>query len=149
MAELAGDPTRRGLLYGVGIAGVAGLAAACAGGGDGSDGADDTAKGSGQSPAAADGATLGPASEVPVGGGKVYKDQKVVVTQPVKDEFKAFTAVCTHRGCVVGSVSGGTINCPCHGSKFKATDGSVANPPATEPLKEMKVTVKDGQITLA
>ncbi|MEV3926668.1 Rieske (2Fe-2S) protein [Actinomadura coerulea] len=44
---------------------------------------------------------------------------------------------------------GGTINCPCHGSKFKITDGSVASPPADEPLAEKKVTVQDGKIMLA
>ncbi|MFC6936192.1 Rieske (2Fe-2S) protein [Actinomadura yumaensis] len=125
--------TRRGLLVGAGLVGAAGLAAACGGSGD-----DDGDASGGESPAgggqsssggAGGGAALASASEIPVGGGKVFKDAKVVVTQPAKGEFKAFSATCTHRGCAVGSVSGGTINCPCHGSKFKISDGSVAKPP--------------------
>ncbi|MDL4777202.1 Rieske (2Fe-2S) protein [Actinomadura xylanilytica] len=143
-AAPSGGSSRRGLLLGAGIAGVAGLAAACGGSsGDGSGG-----KGSGGDEGAA-GTALGSASEIPVGGGKVFKDQKIVVTQPAQGEFKAFSAVCTHRGCSVGSVTGGTIDCPCHGSKFKISDGSVVSPPATEPLPEKKITVQGGKITLA
>ena len=64
-------------------------------------------------------------------------------------EFKAFTAICTHQGCTVDEVADGTINCPCHGSKFKISDGSVAGGPASEPLEEKKIKVSDGKITLA
>ncbi|WP_035841832.1 Rieske (2Fe-2S) protein [Kitasatospora azatica] len=97
---------------------------------------------------AAGGAPLANTSDIPVGGGMVFKEQKVVVTQPAPGEFKAFSAVCTHRGCAVQDVAGGTINCPCHGSKFKISDGSVANGPATQPLPEAKVTVSGNSIAL-
>ncbi len=46
------------------------------------------------------GTLLGMASAVPVGGGMIYTDAKVVVTQPTKDVYKAFSAVCTHVGCI-------------------------------------------------
>ena len=88
-------------------------------------------------------------AEVPVGGGLVAKDQKVVVTQPEKGEFKGFTAVCTHAGCVVKEVAGGTINCPCHGSKFSITDGSVVAGPAKNPLGEARIAVEGTQIVSA
>jgi len=88
-------------------------------------------------------------ADVPVGGGVVVKDQKVVVTQPKAGEFKGFTAVCTHAGCVVKDVAGGTINCPCHGSKFSITDGSVVAGPAKKPLAEAPVTVDGAQIVSA
>lgn len=88
-----------------------------------------------------DGAQLGSTGEVPEGGGKIFKDRKVVVTQPEPGEFKAFSAVCTHQGCLVSSVEDGTINCACHGSKFAIADGSVAQGPATEPLPEEDVRV--------
>ncbi|MFA1551186.1 Rieske (2Fe-2S) protein [Actinomadura chokoriensis] len=143
--------TRRGLLIGAGIAGVAGLAAACGGSGDGDDaGGSDAGSGSSAGGGAdGSGAALASAGEIPVGGGKVFEDAKVVVCQPRQGQFTAFSATCTHRGCSVGSVSGGTINCPCHGSKFKITDGSVVNPPADEPLKARKVTVQGDKIMLA
>jgi Rieske Fe-S protein len=94
------------------------------------------------------GTPLGPTSAVPVGGGTVFTNQKVVVTQPTAGTYHAFSAVCTHQGCTVNSVSGGTINCPCHGSKFRIADGSVANGPAKRPLPAKQVTAEGGQLRL-
>lgn len=88
-------------------------------------------------------------ADVPVGGGVVLKDDELVVTQPADGEFKAFTAICTHQGCLVGSVSDGTIHCPCHGSSFSAEDGSVQSGPATGPLAEVAVEVKGDQVVKA
>jgi Rieske Fe-S protein len=92
---------------------------------------------------------LGAASDIPVGGGKIFDQQNVVVTQPTSGEFKAFTATCTHQGCQVSKVSGGMIQCMCHGSEFSISDGSVAQGPATKPLAEKTIKVANGQITLA
>ena len=72
-----------------------------------------------------------------------------MVTQPTEGEFKCFTAVCTHQGCIVSSVSDGDIHCKCHGSAFSIADGSVVNGPANGPLAEQQITVKGGEITLA
>ena len=76
-------------------------------------------------------------------------DEKVVVTQPSRGRFRCFTAVCTHQGCLVSDVEGGTINCPCHGSRFSIADGSVANGPAGSGLDEVPITVQYGSISLA
>jgi len=89
------------------------------------------------------------AAEVPVGGGIIVKDQKTVVTQPAKDDFKAFTAVCTHKGCTVAKVEGGLILCPCHGSKFSIEDGSRQAGPAEAALDSKKVTVEGDQISIS
>ncbi|MFE7776659.1 Rieske (2Fe-2S) protein [Streptomyces sp. NPDC057445] len=101
--------------------------------------------GSAQPPA---GEVLGTTSEVPEGGGKIFDAQKVVVTQPAKGEFKAFTAICTHQGCTVDKVENGTIDCPCHGSKFRIQDGSVAKGPAQRPLEAKRISVSGDQIRL-
>ena len=81
-------------------------------------------------------------ADIPVGGGKILTDKKIVITQPKAGSFDAFTAVCTHEGCTVGSVAGGTINCPCHGSKFSIANGSVVNGPATSPLAPVPIKVQ-------
>ncbi|HEY1966726.1 MAG TPA: Rieske (2Fe-2S) protein [Pseudonocardia sp.] len=95
------------------------------------------------------GTALGPTSSVPVGGGTVFGDQAVVVTQPTAGVFRAFSAICTHQGCTVTSVSGGTINCPCHGSKFNIKDGSVAHGPAKSPLPAKKLDTQGGQLSVS
>ena len=70
-------------------------------------------------------------SDIEVGGGTIFPEDQVVITQPSDGEFKCFTAVCTHQGCIVSSVSDGSINCECHGSAFSIADGSVVTGPAT------------------
>ncbi len=85
-------------------------------------------------------------ADVEVGGGVILDDADFVITQPKKGEFKAFSKVCTHQGCPVTEVTGGTINCNCHGSKFSIEDGSVTNAPANKPLAEAKVTVAGGKV---
>ncbi|MGW0878898.1 Rieske (2Fe-2S) protein [Streptomyces sp. NPDC002671] len=92
---------------------------------------------------------LASTSDIPVGGGKVFKEQKIVVTQPTQGDFKAFTAICTHQGCTVNKVADGTIDCPCHGSKYHITDGSVAHGPAPRPLAPEPIKVEGNSIHLA
>jgi Rieske Fe-S protein len=95
------------------------------------------------------GAALAKTSDVPVGGGTILTDKKIVITQPQSGTFHAFTAVCTHAGCTVGSVSSGTINCPCHGSRFNINNGSVVNGPAASPLALINIKVQGTSILQA
>ncbi|MEV0582676.1 Rieske (2Fe-2S) protein [Nonomuraea sp. NPDC050310] len=97
---------------------------------------------------AAAGPILAKTKDIPVGGGKVIKG-KYVVTRPSKDVFRCFTAKCTHQGCTLSGVSGGTINCPCHGSKFHLATGAVVRGPAERKLTRRKITVAKGVIRLA
>ena len=96
--------------------------------------------------AAAGPAALASTSDIPVGGGKILTDKNIVITQPQSGAFHAFSAVCTHAGCTVGSVTGGTINCPCHGSRFSITDGSVVTGPAASPLPRVSIKVQGTSI---
>lgn len=104
---------------------------------------------SAQSSAGGSGGITVPVADVPVGGGKILAKDKVVVTQPTAGEFKAFSAVCTHQGCLVGQITGKAIVCPCHGSEFSITDGKVQNGPAETALPAKKVTKNGANLTVA
>lgn len=130
--------TRRAVLTGAAAVGVTAALAACGSGGDGGTGA-----GSGGGPATVS------AADVPVGGGKILTAQSVVVTQPTAGTYKAFSAVCTHQGCVVSGVANSTIICACHNSQFSAADGSVMTGPATRALAAKTVSVSGDTLTVS
>ncbi|MFE4694729.1 Rieske (2Fe-2S) protein [Streptomyces sp. NPDC056749] len=123
-------------------AGTAALVTGCGSSGDGGGGGDESSA----SPAG-DG-ELARTSDIPVGGGTIFEDRKIVVTQPEAGQFKAFSAVCTHAGCIVSTVADGTIDCACHGSRFAVVDGAVEQGPATKPLPAERITVEGGGIRL-
>ena len=139
--------SRRNVIAGLAAAGAAvPLIAACGSGGGstvtGTTGTSTDASTPAPQPQGGGGGGGGiPTAEIPVGGGKVFPGQNLVVTQPKAGEFKAFSATCTHQGCMVAGVARGAIICPCHGSGFSIEDGSVEGGPAPSPLPEKKVTV--------
>ena len=92
---------------------------------------------------------LGKTSEVPVGGAKIFTAENVMVSQPAEGDFKAFSSICTHQGCPITVLKGSEIQCTCHQSRFKVTDGSVVQGPATKPLSELKVTVSGDEISVS
>lgn len=78
----------------------------------------------------------------------------LIVSQPPtimvntgSNSFRAFTAVCTHSGCLVGSFANGRISCPCHGSQFNL-DGDVVTGPAASPLRTFPTAFDTGSGTL-
>lgn len=153
----AAQASRRAVIAAAGAAGLTTALTACgdSGGSDGGYGSGGTdqdgtqEEGSGEpDEGGGGGAELAQTSEIPEGAGKVFRDEKVVVVQPASGEFKAYSAECTHKGCLVSGVEDGTINCTCHQSKFRISDGSVAGGPAREPLPEARITVEGDRISL-
>ncbi|MEU9478537.1 Rieske (2Fe-2S) protein [Streptomyces sp. NPDC048191] len=163
-------PARRTVVAAAGAAGLAAALTACGSGDNSSDtvntgsgssgttgstGSTGTTGSTGSTGASqngggsAGGTALAKTSDIPEGGGKIFKDHGVVVTQPTAGTFKAFSSKCTHQGCAVGSVSGGVIVCPCHNSHFSVADGSVKQGPATQPLAAEQITVSGEDIKLA
>jgi Rieske Fe-S protein len=140
-------PSRRALLTGAGVT-CAAMLAGCTTHDASNGGFTPATSGRATSPgSSAPAATaLAATSQVPDGGGKIIDSERIVITQPQSGSFKAFTAICTHAGCFVSSVSNGTINCPCHGSKFSITDGSVVHGPATRPLASIAINVEGTSI---
>lgn len=95
------------------------------------------------------GETLASAADVPVGGCFVVAGAKVVLTQPTAGDFKAFSATCTHQGCVLESSTEGEIPCPCHDSRFSLEDGSPMSGPASAPLEPVEIMVEGDSISRA
>jgi nitrite reductase/ring-hydroxylating ferredoxin subunit len=123
------------------------LLAACGSDSDGGSGS--SSDGAGSSGGTTASGSIGKATEVPVGEAKIYTAEKVVVSQPTEGDFKAFSTICTHQQCPITKLEGDEIECTCHGSRFKASDGSVVNGPASKPLAALKVAVKNGEITVS
>ena len=145
---------RRRMLQGLAVGGVSlPLLAACggsSGGGNAAGGSGGSGGGSGGGEGSRGGSRGSlTTADVPVGGGTVLSSRKVVVTQPTKGDFKAFTAICTHQGCLVSQVVDKTIVCPCHGSRFSITDGQPVSGPAQSPLASKKVSVEGDQISVS
>ncbi|GAA1589370.1 hypothetical protein GCM10009789_48790 [Kribbella sancticallisti] len=91
-------------------------------------------------------AALAQVADIPAGGGVILKEQNVVLCKDASGKVSAFSAICTHQGCVVTDVADGTINCPCHGSKFDAASGERVAGPAKKPLPPVSVQQRDGAI---
>ncbi len=131
---------RRIVFSGLGALGIAAALAGCGGGDDG---------GGGGGTEVATGAELAGTSEVPVGGGLILADEKIVITQPTAGEFVAFSAVCTHQGLLVTSVDGDTIRCANHGTSYSAQTGEVEGGPAPSGLEKVEITVEGDTILAA
>lgn len=85
--------------------------------------------------------------DIPVGGGAIFTDARVVVAQPETGTFTCFSAVCTHTGCLVTSVAS-TIVCACHGSSFDLATGEVLGGPAPAPLPPVDFAIDKDQVVL-
>lgn len=80
-------------------------------------------------------------SEIKSGEGKIveFKDEKLAVHRNEEGKLHACSAVCTHMECIVNwNNNEKTWDCPCHGSRFKAT-GEVIEGPAFSPLDKRKI----------
>lgn len=138
--------SRRALVAGAAGIGAAGIGAAACGSPAPSTAPSPTAPPPTLPPPTRSPRPVGRTGEIPVGGGRVYPAARVVITQPAAGEFRGFGIVCTHDGCELNAVADGTINCPCHGSRYAVTDGSVVRGPARTGLRVERVAVDGDRI---
>src|SRR5688572_20593978 len=86
-----------------------------------------------------------PGSQIKVHLPKV--DEPVLVWRTAAG-YGSASIVCTHRACeVTYKSSENTLDCPCHGSRFK-TDGSVLQGPAKRPLKQFRMEITGSSMRL-
>ncbi|MFJ3673195.1 Rieske (2Fe-2S) protein [Streptomyces sp. NPDC090106] len=147
-------PNRRSVVAAVGAVGLAAALTACGSGDDASGSSTeqgDAAAGGGATTetGSGGGSALAATADIPEGGGKVFTDAKVVVSQPTAGDYKAFSTICTHQKCPMKDLAGDTISCACHGSEFSVLDGSVKKGPATTPLDSVEISVSGDSISLA
>jgi Rieske Fe-S protein len=144
--------SRQKVLLGAGLGLVTAIVAACSTYGKKTEAASESATTTAAPAPSASGGSGAPAgkviaktADVPVGSGVIVNE--VVVTQPTAGVFKGFSSTCTHKGCTVDKIADGTIDCPCHGSKFNL-DGTVAKGPADKPLPAENISVQGDSIIL-
>ncbi|MCX3288057.1 Rieske (2Fe-2S) protein [Streptomyces sp. NEAU-H22] len=151
-------PSRRTVVAAVGAAGLTVALTACGSEDKASDpsteqgaaGGGATNEGGGSSGGAgAGGAALAKTADIPEGSGKIFKDEKVVVSQPAAGDYKAFSTICTHQKCPMVDLKDDIISCACHGSQFSVLDGSVKKGPAVKALEAKQISVNGDSITLA
>ena len=66
------------------------------------------------------------------------------------DGIVAFSAICTHGGCLVEMWREEALFCPCHYSRYDAWNGGkVVGGPAPRRLANLPIAMVDGQLTVA
>ena len=89
-------------------------------------------------------------ADVKVGQAKAITldSHALLLTRPAEREVHLFSAICPHAGCTVAPAAG-ELDCPCHGSRFALTNGSVLSGPAQAPLAEIPVEIQGADVVLA
>lgn len=90
---------------------------------------------------------VGREDDFPVWGAKkVVLEGGALLVIRTPQGFKAFSAICTHLGCVVAWNDGKReIECPCHAGFFDI-EGRVVSGPPPRPLPAYPVSVADGKV---
>lgn len=134
------DPSRRSFLLAGGAATAAMTFTACTAEPD-----QDVFAGGTMTPALpADELAVGHSVQLAVGANQVllYREDEQTV--------HAFSAVCTHQGCIVGTPQdvGAPFQCPCHASNFDTVTGDAVAGPAQLPLTRHPAAIEAGWISV-
>jgi len=100
------------------------------------------------------GTLIAAVSSVPVGTAFKFTDptsgMPAYLMQPAAGTFVAYSAVCTHEGCIVNdNVSNGSFDCPCHGAQFDAATGAHQRGPGRGDLAKLNVSASGDSVYLA
>jgi cytochrome b6-f complex iron-sulfur subunit len=93
----------------------------------------------------------GKVQELAPNSGKIVRfgTQPVLLIRLTDTEWRAFSAVCTHLGCIVQyEPSRRAIWCACHNGLYDL-NGKVISGPPPKPLQEFAVHIRADQIVIA
>ena len=92
-------------------------------------------------------------SDIPVGGIFAFTNPSdgtpAYLLQPAQGKYLAYSAVCTHQGCIVNyDPAGQQFMCPCHGAIYDGTSGQPVSGPAPSGLVSIPVSVSGDAIVV-
>ena len=93
---------------------------------------------------------VGKLADLPVGSSAAgtANGVDVILFRPDEGTVLAYSDICTHAGCKVAP-NGAELKCPCHGSVFKSSDGTVESGPAKLPLPRFAAAIDGEWITVS
>lgn len=94
--------------------------------------------------------SAGPEKDFPVGTARMLQAEgkPVMVLRLAQDQFRAFSPVCPHLGCIVRwDEASRKILCPCHAGVFDTEGRNVSGPPPG-PLPPYAVSVVGGEVVV-
>lgn len=97
--------------------------------------------------------TLAAINDLPPDSSKIFRFNKepVILVHTQSGQFKAFSARCTHLGCIVQYMSDGHaphFSCNCHGSEFDMNGKNITGP-ASYPLVPFRVSLQDSSVVVS
>ena len=74
----------------------------------------------------------------------------LAVTRLSEAEAVTVSRICTHQACTVAlpGAPGATLDCPCHGSRFR-TNGQVVNGPAARALAQFPTRIVGNEVVVS
>jgi len=90
---------------------------------------------------------VGKVDEIPIGKAKeIMIQKKPVFVVHLENEFKVFSGICTHLGCIVKwEENKNRFYCPCHKGIFDKTGKVIGGPPPA-PLDEFTVELDNNLV---
>ena len=81
----------------------------------------------------------------------VEKDGQSILIANIDGAYYAIGNMCTHQGCLLsdGTLKGGRVECPCHGSVFDVKTGEVLQGPADTQEPSFRLRVAGDEILAA
>ncbi len=92
---------------------------------------------------------VGSVTDFTLNSGKVMSvaNKPVIVVNTAAGGLKAFSAICTHLGCIVKyHPDRQAIVSPCHNGVFNPANGNVISGPPPRPLPPYELAVKGGKV---